>query len=310
METKSIQITCDDGVQLAGELFIPERPKAVVQFNPGTAAKRGPYRKFLTYLAEQGFLCCIYDYRGFGLSREGSLKHSEITYSDFGTKDMPAVKSWLQANYPTLPFLMVAHSAGGQQLGFMPDLSGVHGAITLGVSAAHFKALPLVYRLQGLYFWYGVVPVSNLIAGYVAAARFGIMEDLPKLMSLEWRSWCSAPDSFFDAKFYGVTVPIGHFKSFGSPIHNYHATDDAIATPTHIRTFWKHVDSSEAITFETIRPDAVCLQRLGHVGSVKGVMKDTLWQDIARRLDTLWEAEKSSVGSELSLDSESTEAID
>src|SRR5699024_12298973 len=99
---------------------------------------------------------------------------------------MPAVKSWLQANYPTLPFLMVAHSAGGQQIGFMPDLSGVHGAITLGESAAHFKALPLTYRLQGLYFWYGVVPVTNLIAVHVEAARFGFMEDLSKLVSLVW----------------------------------------------------------------------------------------------------------------------------
>lgn len=287
MQTTSIQIPCDDGTQLAGELLIPDNPKAVVQFNAGTAAKRGVYRKFLTYLAEQGFLCCSYDYRGFGQSRQGNLKHSQITYSDFGVKDMPAVKAWLQARYPSLPFFLVAHSAGGQQIGFMPDMSGIQGAITFGVSAAHIKAFALPYRLQSLFFWYGVAPLSHLFAGYVAVERLGIMEDLPTPLSREWHSWCRVPDYFFDPKFYGVTVPKGHFQEFDFPIHNYHATDDAIATPINIRNFWKHVKSSGGITFESIKPESAGLEKLDHFGYFKSALKKTLWQDTASRLDDM-----------------------
>src|SRR5699024_1509872 len=227
--------------RLAAELFIPQAPKAVVQFNPGTAAKRGVYRKFLIYLAEQGFLCCIMDYRGFGESRPATLKDSTITYSDIGMKDMPAVKQWLEEQYPDLPLLVVAHSAGGQQVGFMHNWHGIKGLVTFGVSAAHLKAMPLAHRLKSYYFFYMVTPFSNAIAGYVAAERLKAMDDLPKSFAKQWRDWCSVPDYFFDPKYFGVSVPRGGFKQFDFPIVNYHATDDEISTPINIENFWKHI---------------------------------------------------------------------
>lgn len=287
MRTETIEISCEDGVQLAGELWIAENPKAVVQFNPGTAAKRGVYRKFIRYIAEQGYICSLVDYRGFGASKGASLKGSDIRYSDLGRKDLPAVKAYLQARFDALPLYMVAHSAGGQQIGFMPDMDGIEGAITFGVSAAHLKAMPWGYRAQSLFFFYGVTPLSILLTDYVAAERLGLMEDLPKGLAQEWRDWCSVPDYFFDPRFYGVTVPRGHFQDFKFPWHNYHTADDAISTPTNIRNFWKHVKSSEPITFETIEPQAVGLKRLDHFGYFKSALRESVWRDVVQRLDAM-----------------------
>src|SRR5690625_57984 len=287
MQIETIEIICEDGVRLSGELLIPPSPKAVVQFNAGTAAQRGVYRAFAQYLVEHGYLCCLYDYRGFGRSKKGTLKGSEIRYVDIGTKDLPAVKSWLQARYPDLPLLMVAHSAGGQQIGFMPDVEGIAGVVTFGVSAAHLRAMPTHYRAQSLLFFYGITPVSNALLGYVAAARLGLMEDLPKRLATEWRDWCSVPDYFFDPKFYGVTVPKGHFQDFTFPWHNVHASDDAISTPTNIRNFWKHIQSTAPITFDVLHPAEVGLHRIDHFGYFKRALKERLWADVVRCLDEM-----------------------
>ena len=95
------------------------------------------------------------------------------------------------------------------------------------------------------------------------------------------------PDYFFDPRFYGVTAPEGGYEDFDFPIHNYHAADDAIATPVNIRNFWKHVKSSGGITFESIRPESAGLQKVDHFGYFKSAMKNTLWKDVASRLERM-----------------------
>lgn len=37
MKTENFETVCEDGVKLKGIRFIPEHPKAVIQFNCGTA---------------------------------------------------------------------------------------------------------------------------------------------------------------------------------------------------------------------------------------------------------------------------------
>ena len=285
MNIETLEISCDDGAVLAGALLLPATPKAVVQFNQGTAAKRGVYRQLAEYLGAHDYAVCLWDYRGSGASRRASLKGSTIRYADYGLKDMPAVKAYLDARFPALPLYVVAHSTGGQQIGFMQNWKGIQGAVMMGVSAAHFAAMPTIYRLQAYYFFYAVVPAMHALYGYAAASKLKLMEDLPTPVANEWRDWLTVPDYFFDPKFYGQTVPIGGFKAFDFPIKNYHATDESISTPPNIKNFWKHIESTEPISFERISPQEVGLKRLDHFGYFKRAMEDRLWADIVRTLD-------------------------
>ncbi|MEO1450652.1 MAG: alpha/beta fold hydrolase, partial [Bacteroidota bacterium] len=214
---EAVQIPCADGVVLQGKLLIPDQPRAVVQFNAGTAAKKEFYQSFLTYLAENGFLCCLWDYRGSGETGPQQLKGCDYTFRDYGTKDMPAVKAFLRKRFPDLPLLLVGHSAGGQQAGMMPDMEGIRGMIGIAVSTGYAPGMPFGYRLQALFFFHLFSPVSIALADYVAAKRFGIMEDLPRNVVREWRDWCSKPDYLFDPAFYGKTVPKGHYEAMPFP---------------------------------------------------------------------------------------------
>lgn len=282
---ESFQVRCDDGVTLKGMLLIPSHPKAVIQFNGGTATRKEFYLPFLSYLAENGYICCLWDYRGSGESRPESLKNCEFTYRDYGMKDMPTIKNFLHERFPDVPFLFVGHSAGGQQIGFMNNLENVKGMVNVAVSTGYVPHMPLRYRLLTNYFFHVFTPLSIFFTGYLKAKTFGYMEDLPRNVINEWKAWCLKKDYFFDESFYGKTVPIGNFKEYDFPIHTFWTVDDNISNEKNTTTFWKHISGSKPITFTKLMPAELRLKSIGHFGFFKKNMKSLLWQQALIKLD-------------------------
>ncbi|MFH6946758.1 alpha/beta fold hydrolase [Flavobacterium sp. FlaQc-50] len=285
MKTENFETICKDGTQLNGTLFIPDNPKAVVQFNCGTGTSEKIYLSFLTYLAENGYLCCLWNYRG--TKKTDNLKNSNIKFSDYGTKDMPAIKAYLDNRFPNLPFLFIGHSAGGQQIGFVNDLANVIGNINIAVSSGYYPNMPFGYRMKAYFFFYIFSPISALLTGFVKAKPYGLMENLPKKVVSEWRDWLEKQDYFFDKNFYGKTVPTGNFKNFKFPIHVYYATDDTISNAKNTNAFWRNVKSEKEISFTELTPGEFGLKKIDHFGYFRKTMKDKLWTDVVTRLDNL-----------------------
>lgn len=283
--SEKFQVNCADGITLKGILLLPENPKAVLQFNCGAATKKEFYLPFLTYLAQHGYICCLWDYRGSGESAPPSLNACNYTFSDYGTKDMPAIKDYLNNRFPDKPFLISGHSVGGQQLGFMNNLQGTLGVVNFAVSTGYLPHMPLGYRLSSYFFFFIFTPISILLTGYVKTKKFGIMEDLPKKVVTEWRAWCLKKDYLFDKKFLGKTVPIGNFKNYDFPIHAFWAEDDTISTKKNTLNYWKHVQSSQPIEFSRLKPNDFGVKTIGHFGFFKKKMKDQLWPWVLKKLD-------------------------
>ena len=292
---EKISVTTVDAVQLKGILLLPEKPKAVVQFNAGTGAKKEFYLSFLKHIAENGYLCCLWDYRGNGESRSGSLKGVDYNMLDYGTKDIPAVKAYLRERFPDLPFLFMGHSAGGQQLGFTQKLDDVNGAVLFAVSTGYLPTQPWRYRLLANYFFYLFTPISIALTGYVASKRFGIMEDLPKQVATQWRAWCSKRKYFFDEKFYGKSVPVGQFENYTFPVKMYWASDDTIANERSINDYWANVKSTAGIDMELLKPEDLDLKKIDHFGFFRKFMKHSLWPKIVQQLDQFCMEEKLQV---------------
>lgn len=284
---KNFETVCEDGVKLNGILLIPERPKAVIQFNCGTGTKKEVYLAFLNYLAESGYLCCLWDYRGSGNSSTENLGECDFTFSDYGTKDMPAIKKYLNEKFPDLPFLIVAHSAGGQQVGFMDNLDNIKGVINFAVSSGYYPNMPFKYRIRAYFFFYIFSPLSVLFTGYVKARPFKLMENLPKKVVYQWRDWLEKEDYFFDPKFYGKTVPEGQFKKYKFPIHTYWTIDDTISNEKNTKAFWKHVKSEKEISFTKLEPKKMGLKTMDHFGFFRRMMKDKLWVDVVKILNNM-----------------------
>ena len=187
----TIRFNTDDGIELSGELLLADNAKAVVLINPATATKTNYYRPFAEFLVEHGYHVMLWNYRGFCDSKTQPLNQCHYRYSDIGCFDIPAAINFVTDRFPDLPLLLIGHSAGGQQIGFTESCHKAAGLVALGVSAGHFDAMPLMYRLKALFFFKLMVPIAGALCGYVPAARFGFMEDLPLAFAKEWGDWCS-----------------------------------------------------------------------------------------------------------------------
>ena len=284
--SEKFEIKCEDGVVLRGRLLIPPSPKAVIQFNCGTAARKEFYLPFLEYLSDNQYVCCLWDYRGNGDSAPENLKNCEYSFLDYGLKDIPTVKRYLRNRFPDLPYLIIGHSAGGQQVGFTEDLSDVKGMIGFAVSVGYRPFMPLHYRLLTLFFFYMFSPVSIALTGYVRAKKFGIMEDLPRNVLRQWRDWCSKSDYFFDQQFYEKNVPRGNFKNYDFPIEIYWTSDDTISTERAVHSYWKNIENKKTINFNGIKPENFQMKQIGHFGFFRRSLRDKLWPDVVQKLNS------------------------
>jgi predicted alpha/beta hydrolase len=283
---QKLKIKCNDSVEIAALLLEAENPKAVVQLNIGTGAKKEFYLPFAKFLVEHDYTVCTFDYRGTCESAPTSMKDCKYNYIEYGTKDMPAVLDFLDEKFPNLPKLIVGHSVGGMNFGLMPNYHKINGLVAVGSGSGYWKNMFFTYRLQTLFFFKIFAPISIFLKGYVAAKRFGIMEDLPRNIVTDWAAWCSVPDYFWDERFYGKTVPKGHYHELTFPIAHFWASDDPIANEKNVPLLLKNFKTNKTLVSEKLVPTDFGAKEIGHFGFFRKQFKDTIWTKIMKKLDT------------------------
>ena len=283
---KSIKIICEDGVKLAALLLEPENPKAVVQINGGTAFKKEFYLSFAKFLAENGFVAIVYDYRGCCESAPPDLATCDYSFLDYGLKDMPAVLDFLDNKYPKLEKLIFGHSVGGQQIGFMRNHLKIKALVCFAVSVGYLPKLRKPYQYKAYFFFKIFTPLSIFFTGYVKAKPFGFMENLHARLVREWADWCNEPEHFFNEKYYGKSVPRGHFQDLTFPIHVYSASDDLLSNRETIPLLWKHIKSTQPIDFQELTPSDYGAKSIGHFSFFRKEFKETIWKMALEKLES------------------------
>lgn len=279
-------VTCSDGVELVGELLLPllSEYRAFVQINIATGIRKEFYLPFAQFLASKGFVTYVYDYRGMGESKPGTLRNFPARMRDWGQLDMAAVLDFGNKSFAGLPKFIVGHSIGGQLLGLMPNYYLTKGAFTIASSSGYLRLQPLSFRIRSLFFFDLIIPLTTAMFGYVKAKIFGLMEDLPKNVGLEWRLWCHSPDYVFDY----LDDKDNYYKEIQYPIHSLTFTDDPIANaksvPALMRYFTKTI-----VKLEWITPSQMGVSKLDHFGFFSRKFKDTLWIKVVEYFDGLLE---------------------
>ncbi len=297
-----LRIPALDGYPLAAQLLVPENPVGLVQLNGGTAIVKEFYGAFARFLVEKGYAVCLWDYRGTGESAPKRMRGFSARMLDWGTLDMPGVLDFLDEQFPNLPKLVVGHSAGGQQVGFMPNLDKLAGLVCFATSSGYWGFMPPGYQLKTHIFFRAVVPAGNALLGYTAARRLGIMEDLPAGVTAEWRAWCSRPAYFFDPKFFGKTVPTGRFDALPFPVKVFWATDDPISNARSVPAFWQHIRSTHSLDVEALRPAEYGLKTIGHFGFFRKTARETLWPKALAALETARIASQTAIPTSPAMD--------
>jgi predicted alpha/beta hydrolase len=270
-------IAARDGYQLAATVFSPATaPARAVLINSATAVPRKIYRGFATYLAEQGCAVLSYDYRGIGGSRPASLRGFQVRMRDWAALDVAGAIDHMRAVWPKLPLAVVGHSFGGQAVGLAPNNSEIARALFVAAQAGYWRLFhsPEKYRVYVMLRFIGS-PIARTL-GYVPG-KFGIGEDLPRDVFLEWISWVMQPRYFFDDPTLDATE---NFQRYRGALRAVCLTDDPWATRAAVDLLCSGFTGTMAERID-IRPADAGTTKLGHFGFFRPEHRDTLWRDAA-----------------------------
>ena len=270
-------IPARDGYPLAATAFAPPAPpQRVVLINSATAVPRRIYRGLATYLAERGFAAVTYDYRGVAGSRPRSFKGFDARMRDWAALDASAAIDHMRNVWPAAALTVVGHSFGGQALGLAPNNSEVSRALLVAAQAGYWRlfAAPEKYRVYVLMRFIGV-PVARAL-GYVPG-RFGIGEDVPRGVFLEWTGWVRKPRYFFDD---ATLTALENFPRFRGALRAVCMADDPWATPRAVDLLCSGFTGTTAERVD-VHPHDVSATRIGHFGFFRIEHRDTLWRDAA-----------------------------
>jgi alpha-beta hydrolase superfamily lysophospholipase len=141
MDARLQYLTTSDNLKLYYELWMPDKPKAVVVFVHGLGDHLGRYASFAKFLIANGYGVCLYDQRGHGRST-GRRMHCR-SFGDY-LKDLSQVIELVQDIRPNAPLFLAGHSFGGQvAINFVTKYSkGLRGVVALSPNIEPLVAIP------------------------------------------------------------------------------------------------------------------------------------------------------------------------
>lgn len=271
-----IWLPAADGYQLAATIFLPRRQRRnAVLINSAAAVPRALYRPFASYLAGRGCVVLTYDYRGIGGSRPRDLAGFDARMADWADQDAAGAVAWMRARYRTLPLCYVGHAFGGQALGLLPNNDQVARALLVAAQAACWKLIAAPERYRVLLLNAVGKPLANAL-GYLPG-RFGLGEDLPKGVYLQWSKWVMSERYYFDDM---SLVGLANYPHYRHPLMALHIEDDSWATRAAVERL--------CAAFTNASPDIVTVRRrdagggrIGHLGFFRREHRNTLWRKAA-----------------------------
>ncbi len=274
---ESVRIRARDGVELAGDLFLPGgAPRAAVLVASAMGVPRAYYAAFASFLARQGMAALTFDYRGIGGSRRGPLRRLEATLRDWGERDLAGAVDLLRARVPGTPLLWVGHSVGGQLLGIVEDVP-IAGALLVGAQSGHWRLWSGARRAGIFALWHVLIPWLVPLLGKLPAALLGGGEDVPPGVALEWARWGRERDYVMS-----YAGPLGGrgFARHQGPIVSYAISDDALAPVRSVEALLGFYATPRK-ELRLVRPEDVGARVIGHFGFFRGRFEQTLWREAA-----------------------------
>lgn len=260
---QEIFVTCADGVRLAATHYAAQTPlEGAVLIGPATGVKRQFYHHFAMFLAQQGYTVMTYDNRGIGGSLAQPIGTCRADLVQWGSLDMPAVLSALQARQPQVPCFLVGHSAGGQLAGLMHNASELQAIFNFGSSSGRLKNMPLPYRFKAHFFMNCFIPLSNLLFGHTKAQWVNMGEPLPSGVASQWRRWCNGQG--YAKTDFGQAITCHWYDQLSLPMRWVIARDDEIANEANVKDMMQVYSAAEA-QFCCLDKGEFQLAEIGHM---------------------------------------------
>ena len=250
----------------------PDPARAVVIINAATSVRCNYYSRFADYLFSHGLDVMVFDYRGIGASRTGSLRGFKASWSDWGTLDFEALLKRAQREFPGQPIDVVGHSFGGCAAGLGASGAVIRHVVTVGAQFAYWRDYAPDQRWQMLAKWHVAMPLLTRLCGYFPGKRLGWLEDTPAGVVNDWcglgtryerlpsaRTLAALPFTLITAKTLAISL-----------------SDDPFGTVDATERLLSHFSASPR-THLRIDPQEIGEAAIGHFAFFHSRFQGTLW---------------------------------
>jgi predicted alpha/beta hydrolase len=287
-EALQVRLRAADGYALAATLYSasnerPARQVAVIHGGAGIAASR--YRRFASFLADAGIPTLTYDYRGIGASRPASLRGFRAGTEDWAEYDCAAAIAWLRARYPAARIIGIAHSIAALMVGGAHNATEQSRLVMVGGHTGYFRDYAPRYRPLMTALWHGFMPAATFLAGYFPARRFGLGEDLPARMALQWAGRRTPDLRPTVPGFERVQVLLDRCASLQRPALLVTISDDAFATRSGIKRLLSYYPRLFPLQYMEFTPSEAGIRRIGHFGFFSRAAGAALWPRLLAQLE-------------------------
>lgn len=270
------RLITDDGHSIVARLFAPgDAPRGAVLIVPAFGVAQTYYADLAAWLARRGFAALTFDYRGTGLSRQGSLRgfHADVI-EDWAGRDCAAALEFLRAQAPQVPLTWLGHSLGGQIVPFVPNHAELARIITIATGSGYWRENSPRLKRMVWWLWYVIVPVTLPLFDYFPGRRLRKVGDLPRRVMEQWRRWCLHPEYLA-----GVEGEWARRKyaAVRTPMLSLSFTDDDYMSARNtesIHSFYVNAPKS----FRRISPDDAGVKHIGHFGFFRAKFENALWE--------------------------------
>ncbi len=285
-----------DGRTLAATWYEPtQRAHAVAVISAAGGVPQPYYRAFAQWLAARGYAVLTYDYRGTGASRLGPLRQDPARMTDWAVLDMGAALAAARARCslhpqgpglpqpPPLPLLLVGHSFGGNCAAFAPGVQQADALLMVAAGSGELRWVPWPQRaLLACMFCVGLPLVLALfghLPGWVLGAG---AQPLPAGVARQWLRWGLQRGWAFADPEMQLHNAAG---AISAALHVWSVDDDRTqASRRAVDALAAHFTCA-AVQRHHLRPAALGLQRLGHLGAFRRRAGPRLWLHLLQPLE-------------------------
>lgn len=278
---REIEIHSKSGT-LAASLFEAERQEAVLIIASATGVKQSYYQKFARHVADCGVTVITFDYVGIGRSLKASIKSLKNNAADWGRHDLESVIEYVATHFPTAKKVLLGHSIGGQLVGLAPSSVKLDKIILVAAQSGYWKYWQGMGRIKMWFNWHVLFPTIIGLFGYMNSKKISGMENLPKQVANQWRSWGKDPEYLMSDS----SIEPRYFDKITTYLTAFSIDDDDFAPKEAVDWMTRQYQNAHKKSVH-LKPEDYQLQKIGHFGVFKERMKDSLWPVLLEEINSV-----------------------
>jgi predicted alpha/beta hydrolase len=271
---KSASVMATDGIALAAHIYEPrEKPIFDMLILPGIGVPQRLFRHLGAWLAGEGVRVVTIDYRGIGESTVDRRAVATASLTNWARCDAVGALRFVEETGNGAPIVLLAHSFGGQAVGFSDEFRRVAAAILVGSQFGQARHWDGIGRVKIAAYWRFILPTAAAI-WKVIPSWTGLGEPLPRGVAREWSRWGRTPDWLLAH----VDQAEARYAAFDRPIRAYAIEDDDIAPPRAVSDLLRRFRQAPPQRID-IGPRDLDLPKIGHVGLFRPGPAELVWRE-------------------------------